>query len=191
MYAAGIPEQVIKEITGHRSDCVRDYKRTPDLIKMDASNAISVPVSMAPQPQNDDRGLVSMDMSKGLVKKSTPKPKPTAAAGKRPAESSDEEDSPWNYKSVNKRPKTDFPELPDTQQEPTLIEKDRYGSNVNVLNRKLGNMACNEECKENENCLHKSFNNALEKKMEKYDKARSKKISLGKLQFNVEVNFEK
>ena len=41
MYANDIPEQVIKEITGHKSDCVRTYKRTPDLIKERASNTIN------------------------------------------------------------------------------------------------------------------------------------------------------
>ena len=32
MYQSHIPEQIIKEITGHRSDCVRTYKRTSDEI---------------------------------------------------------------------------------------------------------------------------------------------------------------
>ena len=41
MYESEIPEQVIKEITGHRSECVRTYKRTPDSIKQKASVTIS------------------------------------------------------------------------------------------------------------------------------------------------------
>ena len=41
MYENDIPEQVIKEITGHKSDCVRTYKRTPDVIKERASSTIN------------------------------------------------------------------------------------------------------------------------------------------------------
>ena len=40
MFENEIPEQVIKEITGHKSDCVRTYKRTPDVIKKKASSTI-------------------------------------------------------------------------------------------------------------------------------------------------------
>ena len=36
-----VPEQVITEITGHWSDCVRTYKRTNDDIRKAASNTIS------------------------------------------------------------------------------------------------------------------------------------------------------
>ena len=38
MYAQNIPEQLIKEVTGHRCECVRTYKRTPDALKKVASN---------------------------------------------------------------------------------------------------------------------------------------------------------
>ena len=41
MYQSDVPEQIIKEITGHRSDCVRLYKRTSDDIKLKASSTIS------------------------------------------------------------------------------------------------------------------------------------------------------
>ena len=40
MYVDKIPEQVIKEITGHKSDCVRLYKRTNRDILKEASNSI-------------------------------------------------------------------------------------------------------------------------------------------------------
>ena len=40
LYQNGVPEQMIKEITGHRSDCVRVYKRTSE-IREDASRKIS------------------------------------------------------------------------------------------------------------------------------------------------------
>ena len=41
MYENDIPEQVIKEITGHRSEAVRMYKRTPDVIRERASLTIN------------------------------------------------------------------------------------------------------------------------------------------------------
>ena len=41
IYHKEIPEQVIKEITGHRSDCVRVYKKTSDGILKKASSTIS------------------------------------------------------------------------------------------------------------------------------------------------------
>ena len=41
MYHKGVPEQVIKEVTGHKSDCVRYYKRTSDEIRERASSTIS------------------------------------------------------------------------------------------------------------------------------------------------------
>ena len=40
MYDSDIPEQVIKEITGHKSDCVRVYKRTSDKLLKNASSSI-------------------------------------------------------------------------------------------------------------------------------------------------------
>ena len=42
MYSNEIPEQLIKEITGHRSECVRTYKRTSDKLKESASRTLSV-----------------------------------------------------------------------------------------------------------------------------------------------------
>ena len=41
MFQKDVPEQVIKEITGHRSDCVRTYKKTSDNILKRASETIS------------------------------------------------------------------------------------------------------------------------------------------------------
>ena len=41
MYAKEIPEQIIKEVTGHRSECVRTYKRTSELLKQKASRTVS------------------------------------------------------------------------------------------------------------------------------------------------------
>ena len=41
MYVNDIPEQVIKEITDHRSECVRMYKKTPEEMKKHASHTIS------------------------------------------------------------------------------------------------------------------------------------------------------
>ena len=40
MYDKNVPEQVIKEVTGHRSECVRLYKRTSDHIREAASNTV-------------------------------------------------------------------------------------------------------------------------------------------------------
>ena len=40
MYQAHVPEQVIKEINGHRSDCVRVYKRTNGELLEEASASI-------------------------------------------------------------------------------------------------------------------------------------------------------
>ena len=41
LYQNDVPKQVIKEITGHTSDCVRVYKRTSDEIHDNASCTIS------------------------------------------------------------------------------------------------------------------------------------------------------
>ena len=41
MYDNDVPEQVIKEVTGHRSECVRTYKRTSEKLKEVASRAVS------------------------------------------------------------------------------------------------------------------------------------------------------
>ena len=39
MYADDVPEQMIKDVTGH-SDCVNVYKRTSDEIREHASNTV-------------------------------------------------------------------------------------------------------------------------------------------------------
>ena len=41
MFNACVPEQIIKEVTGHKSDCVRVYKRTSDDIRKNASETVS------------------------------------------------------------------------------------------------------------------------------------------------------
>ena len=41
MFDKNVPEQIIKEITGHKSDCVRVYKRTADHLREAASKTIS------------------------------------------------------------------------------------------------------------------------------------------------------
>ena len=41
MYDHGIPEQIIKGITGHKSECVYNYKRTSDKLREKASKTIS------------------------------------------------------------------------------------------------------------------------------------------------------
>ena len=53
MYENDIPEQVIKEITGHHSECVRTYKHTPDSIKERASMTI--------KGQNNNRSEVVLE----------------------------------------------------------------------------------------------------------------------------------
>ena len=41
MYSKEVPEQIIKEVTGHRSECVRTYKRTSEVLKEKASHTVS------------------------------------------------------------------------------------------------------------------------------------------------------
>ena len=41
MYDRNIPEQMIKEVTGHKSECVRLYKRTSDELRKEASVMVS------------------------------------------------------------------------------------------------------------------------------------------------------
>ena len=41
MFQSRVPEQIIKEVTHHRSECVRTYKRMCDDIKKNASETIS------------------------------------------------------------------------------------------------------------------------------------------------------
>ena len=82
MYENDIPEQVIKEITGHRSECVRTYKRTPDSIKERASMTISGPgtskceqnykesqhcnVEAKPKCDVEDKSEIGIDMKRRL-----------------------------------------------------------------------------------------------------------------------------
>ena len=41
MFASNVPEQIIKEVTGHKSDCVRTYKRTNENLREVASHTVS------------------------------------------------------------------------------------------------------------------------------------------------------
>ena len=41
MYDRQVPEQIIKEVTGHKSDCVHVYKRTSEVLKENASKMVS------------------------------------------------------------------------------------------------------------------------------------------------------
>ena len=41
MYSRNVPEQYIKEVMGHKSDCVQVYKCTPDQLRQFASSTIS------------------------------------------------------------------------------------------------------------------------------------------------------
>ena len=41
MYDEDIPEQIIKEITGHKSECIHTYKCTSDAVRECASKIIS------------------------------------------------------------------------------------------------------------------------------------------------------
>ncbi len=59
MFSGGIPEKVIKEITGHRSDAVRLYERTGEAVKHKASSILSCS-ECKPVPKFD---LVSLGTS--------------------------------------------------------------------------------------------------------------------------------
>ena len=77
MYHSGIPEQVIKEVTGHRSDCVRICKRTCDDIRQKASETIAGVGLNSESKQLDEEvkvdesntnGLSMVDMVKNVLK---------------------------------------------------------------------------------------------------------------------------
>ena len=55
MYQNNIPEQVIKEVTGHKSDCVHVYKRTSDNIREDTSKTIAGSKSNKCQKVGDEQ----------------------------------------------------------------------------------------------------------------------------------------
>lgn len=40
LYECGVDEQIISEVTGHRSDAVREYKRTSETMRRDACGII-------------------------------------------------------------------------------------------------------------------------------------------------------
>ena len=54
MYQSNVPEQISKEITGHRSDCVRTYKPTSDSIRKVASETISGESGVVGEEQSVD-----------------------------------------------------------------------------------------------------------------------------------------
>ena len=41
MFDNNVPEQIIKEVTGHKSDCVRLYKCTSEVLREQASHTVS------------------------------------------------------------------------------------------------------------------------------------------------------
>ena len=57
MYNSNVPEQIIKETTGHRSECVRTYKRTNEAMKQATSNTVNNGVTnvseLVKDPMND------------------------------------------------------------------------------------------------------------------------------------------
>ena len=56
MFDQNIPEQIIKEVTGHKSDCVRVYKRTSDHLKEAASKVVSGEIDCKKVKISDDIG---------------------------------------------------------------------------------------------------------------------------------------
>ena len=82
MYDNNVPEQVIMEITNHKSDCVCIYKRTSDQLHEEASHTVSKSIPMAkivklenPQEEGSDseggkeEWVMSMDKMIENVKK--------------------------------------------------------------------------------------------------------------------------
>ena len=57
MYHYNVPDQIIKETTGHRSECVRVYKRTSEELKQAASNTVNNgivgPKAVSVEPMSD------------------------------------------------------------------------------------------------------------------------------------------
>ena len=95
MYDRNIPEQIIKETTGHRSECVRGYKRTSDELKEVASNALSEGIGEfgpAPKIRKIEVGPdIDFDHVSDVVPKVKPKVKfvtPTSSIANKPYEMS-------------------------------------------------------------------------------------------------------
>ena len=67
MYANEVPEQLIKEITGHRSECVRSYKRTSDKLKEKASKTLHVQSQKSDQKtvKNETKHEVEESVNRG------------------------------------------------------------------------------------------------------------------------------
>ncbi len=53
MFSGGVPEKVIKEITGYKSDAVRLYKRTGEAVKWKASSTLTSGQSESQIPKFD------------------------------------------------------------------------------------------------------------------------------------------
>ena len=75
MYDQNMPEQLIKEVTGHKSDCVRIYKRTSDHLREAASSTISgvnpckkvkIDENESVQESNVEEGMVQNVKCKGI-----------------------------------------------------------------------------------------------------------------------------
>ena len=79
MFANDVPEQIIKEVMGHKSDCVRNYKRTSDEMRQKASNTLSkqhvsnekVKIESDSEGENNDQseGMLSVAQMVENVKK--------------------------------------------------------------------------------------------------------------------------
>ena len=67
MFDENVPEQVIKEITGHSSDCVRVYKRTSSNILKSASECIGGSVGVNFGESKEKVGKESVKLSEELL----------------------------------------------------------------------------------------------------------------------------
>ena len=79
MFTNDVPEQIIKEVTGHKSDCVHNYKCTSYEMREKASNTLSkqpdsnkkVPIESNSEGENNDKseGMLSVAQMVENVKK--------------------------------------------------------------------------------------------------------------------------
>ena len=69
MYDKDVPEQLIKEVTGHHSECVRTYKRTSDQLRESVSHTVSkvAKISREQNVKGDDNHLESKVVVKDEV----------------------------------------------------------------------------------------------------------------------------
>ena len=69
IYEKEIPEQMIKEVTGHRSDCVRVYKHTPEDLKQKASASIGGSKDTVKPSTSTTHNSEPLDLSQKQVKR--------------------------------------------------------------------------------------------------------------------------